>query len=191
MDLQVEFAPGVPLRRQLGRQLRDATRSGRLGAGSALPPSRLLAEELGVSRGVVVDCYSQLTTEGYLIARTGSGTRVAYAPVPPHESAPEPQAASAVTKIRFDLRPGQADFHAFPRRQWQAALTRTLRELPDRRLTSRESSARHCASAGSPPSERRNEALPRRRSCSSKDNRLRMRVVEASEEGPAGQLICG
>jgi GntR family transcriptional regulator/MocR family aminotransferase len=140
MDLQVEFAPGVPLRRQLERQLRDAIRSGRLGAGSVLPPSRVLAEELGVSRGVVVDCYSQLTTEGYLMARTGSGTRVAYAPVPPRESAPERPAAGAATKIRFDLRPGQADFHAFPRRQWQAAMIRTLRELADRRLTYAEPS---------------------------------------------------
>src|SRR4029450_312951 len=88
MDLQVDFAPGIPLRRQLERQLRDAIRSGRLVAGSALPPSRVLAEELGVSRGVVVDCYSQLTIEGYLMAHTGSGTRVAYAP------APAPAAAS-------------------------------------------------------------------------------------------------
>jgi GntR family transcriptional regulator/MocR family aminotransferase len=77
MDLQVEFAPGVSLRRQLEGQLRDAIRSGRLGVGSSLPPSRVLAEELGVSRGVVVDCYAQLTTEGYLSARPGSGTRVA------------------------------------------------------------------------------------------------------------------
>jgi GntR family transcriptional regulator/MocR family aminotransferase len=128
MDLQVEFSPGVPLRRQLERQLRDAIRSGRLCAGSALPPSRVLAEELGVSRGVVVDCYSQLTTEGYLAARTGSGTRVAYAPGPPRPAASaQPRAAvGAATKIRFELRPGQADFHAFPRRQWQTALTPAL-----------------------------------------------------------------
>jgi GntR family transcriptional regulator/MocR family aminotransferase len=136
MDLQVEFAPGVPLRRQLERQLREAIRSGRLRAGSALPPSRVLAEELGVSRGVVVDCYSQLTVEGYLSARTGAGTRVAYTPVPAHAGAAV-QALSApgtVMKIRYELRPGQPDFHAFPRRQWQAALTGALRELPDRDL---------------------------------------------------------
>jgi GntR family transcriptional regulator/MocR family aminotransferase len=43
--------------------------------------------------------------------------------------------AAAPTNIRYELRPGLADFHAFPRRQWQAALIRTLRELPDRSLT--------------------------------------------------------
>jgi GntR family transcriptional regulator/MocR family aminotransferase len=136
MDLHVEFAPGLPLRRQLERQLRDAIRSGRLRAGSALPASRVLAEELGVSRGVVVDCYSQLTIEGYLAARAGSGTRVAYAPVPPQTAAPvQRYPAVRAAKVRYDLRPGQADFHAFPRRQWQAALTRALRQLPDRGLT--------------------------------------------------------
>jgi GntR family transcriptional regulator/MocR family aminotransferase len=137
MDLQVEFAPGGPLRRQLERQLRDAIRSGRLSAGSALPSSRVLAEELGVSRGVVVDCYSQLTVEGYLATRTGSGTRVAYTPMPLQHAASEQVRpdGGAATKTRYELRPGQADFHAFPRRQWQSALTRTLRELPDGRLT--------------------------------------------------------
>ena len=46
-------------------------------AGSKLPPSRLLAEALGVSRGVVVEAYSQLAAEGYLVARAGGGTRIA------------------------------------------------------------------------------------------------------------------
>jgi GntR family transcriptional regulator / MocR family aminotransferase len=145
MDLQVEFVPDLPLRRQLERQLRDAIRSGRLGAGSSLPPSRVFAEELGVSRGVVVDCYMQLTTEGYLSARPGSGTRVAYAPMPPQAagSAQSRALVPAAPRIRYDLRPGQADFHVFPRSQWQAALIRTLRELPDIRLTYAEHRGSH------------------------------------------------
>ena len=73
----MEFQDGVSLRRQLEDALRVAIRSGRLPPGSALPPSRDLAEQLSVSRGVVVDSYAQLTTEGYLSARRGSGTRVA------------------------------------------------------------------------------------------------------------------
>jgi GntR family transcriptional regulator/MocR family aminotransferase len=136
MDLQVEFAAGISLRRQLEQQLRDAIRSGRLVDGSALPPSRVLAEELGVSRGVVVDCYSQLTIEGYLMARTGSGTRVAYAPAPAPAAASGQALAAERTgrRVRYELRPGQADFHAFPRRQWQAALARAMHELPDQDL---------------------------------------------------------
>src|SRR5260370_27082934 len=66
-----------PLRSQLERQLRDAIRSGRLGVGERLPSSRELARELGLSRGLVQDCYAQLQAEGYLTTQVGSATRVA------------------------------------------------------------------------------------------------------------------
>ncbi len=133
VDLQIDLVPGSPLRLQLEEALRDAIRSGRLLAGTLLPPSRVLAQELGVSRGVVVDSYSQLVAEGYLTAKRGSGTRVATLPAPwVLPGAREPR---HLTPFRYDLRPGQADFHAFPRRRWQGALTRALRELPDTRLT--------------------------------------------------------
>jgi GntR family transcriptional regulator / MocR family aminotransferase len=80
VDVEIEFKAGVPIGRQLEDVLRVAIRSGRLGPGSVLPPSRDLADELGVSRGVVVDSYSQLAAEGYLSAKRGSGTRVAEVP---------------------------------------------------------------------------------------------------------------
>ncbi|MFG1997521.1 GntR family transcriptional regulator [Spirillospora sp. NPDC048911] len=66
-----------PLRVQLECGLRDAIRSGRLAPGERLPSSRELARQLGVSRGLVQDCYGQLLAEGYLTARIGSATRVA------------------------------------------------------------------------------------------------------------------
>src|SRR5579862_2817348 len=66
-----------PLRAQLEASLREAIRSGRLRAGERLPSSRGLARELGVSRGMVQDCYGQLLAEGYLTSRGGSATRVA------------------------------------------------------------------------------------------------------------------
>ncbi len=132
MDLEIEFEAGVPLRRQLEDALRVAIRSGRLAPASMLPPSRDLADQLGVSRGVVVDSYSQLSTEGYLTAKRGSGTSVALlaASVTP----PARRQVSLPEHFRYDLRPGQADFHAFPRARWKAALVRALRELPDQRL---------------------------------------------------------
>jgi len=46
-------------------------------------------------------------------------------------------------RFRYDLRPGQADFHAFPRARWKASLIRAMRELPDRRL----GYANHCGVA--------------------------------------------
>ena len=133
MELEIDFRDGVSLRRQLEDALRVAIRSGRLPPGSALPPSRDLAEQLRVSRGVVVDSYAQLATEGYLSARRGSATRVAATAAsgrPPVQRQLNPP-----NRYRYDLRPGQADFHAFPRAAWKAALVRALRELPDNRLS--------------------------------------------------------
>jgi GntR family transcriptional regulator/MocR family aminotransferase len=61
----------VPLHRQIATSIREAIRSGRLPRGSSVPPSRLLAADLGVSRGVVVEAYQQLAAEGYLTSRAG------------------------------------------------------------------------------------------------------------------------
>src|SRR5215831_2834205 len=75
--LQLDRGTGRPLRAQLESGLRDAIRDGRLQPGERLPSSRELARELGVSRGLVQECYGQLLSEGYLDSRAGSATRVA------------------------------------------------------------------------------------------------------------------
>jgi GntR family transcriptional regulator / MocR family aminotransferase len=129
VDIHLALDRAEPLRAQLERELRAAIRSGRLRAGAKLPPSRVLADELKVSRGVVVEAYSQLVAEGYLVARSGDGTRIAagLAQQPPAPRAP----SGAARSIRYDLRSGVPDLSFFPRREWQSATTTALRELPD------------------------------------------------------------
>src|SRR6201992_3110861 len=73
----------APLHRQIETSIREAIRAGRLPRGSSLPPSRALAADLGVSRGVVVEAYQQLTAEGYLGSRAGGDTQVANGPAAP------------------------------------------------------------------------------------------------------------
>ena len=68
---------GDPLRTQLIRALRSAVQHGRLSAGGVLPATRVLAADLGLSRGIVVEAYEQLIAEGYFTARRGAATRVA------------------------------------------------------------------------------------------------------------------
>jgi GntR family transcriptional regulator / MocR family aminotransferase len=51
--------PG-PLHRRLTSVIRAAIRDERLPLGAALPPSRALAGDLGVSRWTVTQAYSQL-----------------------------------------------------------------------------------------------------------------------------------
>jgi GntR family transcriptional regulator/MocR family aminotransferase len=66
-----------PLAVQLAEALRERIMDGSLVALSRLPASRVLAEELSVARGVVVEAYEQLEAEGYLAARRGIGAFVA------------------------------------------------------------------------------------------------------------------
>jgi GntR family transcriptional regulator / MocR family aminotransferase len=119
---------GIPLRAQLEDQLRAAIRSGRLEPETSLPSTRALAATLGVTRGLVVECYSQLQAEGYLTARSGAGTQVARGATvlegPRHvvEEAPRP---------RFDFRPASPDPGLFPRRDWAAAWRGAIRDVPD------------------------------------------------------------
>src|SRR6266702_4125274 len=80
--LRLDRDSDQPLRSQLETGLRDVIRDGRLQAGERLPSSRELARELGVSRGLVQECYGQLLSEGYLDSRVGSATRVALGAYP-------------------------------------------------------------------------------------------------------------
>ncbi|MGH2871627.1 MAG: GntR family transcriptional regulator, partial [Solirubrobacteraceae bacterium] len=75
--LSLDRRGGTPLHEQLEHALRDAIRDGRLDAGARLPSSRGLADELGLSRGVVTAVYDQLAAEGYLRTRQGAPVRVA------------------------------------------------------------------------------------------------------------------
>ena len=112
-ELLVPLRPDaqVPLRRQIETSIRDAIRAGRLPRGSSLPPSRTLAADLGVSRGVVVEAYQQLAAEGYLASRAGGYTQVAAGPAAPTT---EPR-LSREPRPAIDLSYGRADVSSFPR----------------------------------------------------------------------------
>ncbi|MCO6185743.1 PLP-dependent aminotransferase family protein [Rhizobium sp. L1K21] len=68
---------GGPRQRALYGELRRLIETRRLMPGEKLPPSRMLSQELGVSRGLVVGAYDQLIAEGYAETLQGSGTFVA------------------------------------------------------------------------------------------------------------------
>jgi GntR family transcriptional regulator / MocR family aminotransferase len=118
---------------QVRLALRRAIVEGSLQPGTRLPSSRVLAADLGVSRGVVVESFEQLVAEGWLTARQGAGTVVAEHPagsiVPPRDPLPAPPVAA------LDLRPARPDVTGFPRSAWVAATRAVLTELPHDELT--------------------------------------------------------
>lgn len=133
----------LPLREQLLRFLRKGVAEGSLAAGVRLPASRLLADELGVSRMTVTGVYEQLVGEGFLEARQGAGTYVAAriaAPLPARPSTARPtlrgsQRGRLLTGLDsmslahpdWPLTPGLPALDAFPHALWGKLEGRFLR----------------------------------------------------------------
>ncbi len=77
--LDVDGRLAVPLHRQLYERVRKAILDRQLRGGMRLPSTRILADELGISRNTVLTAFDQLIAEGYLEGKVGSGTFVARA----------------------------------------------------------------------------------------------------------------
>lgn len=111
------------LSRQLEEQMRSAIRSEAFAAGAELPSTRVLAEDLGVSRGVIVRAYSQLAAEGYLALRQGAAVTVrAPVRVDPMRARPPDEGCRVV----YDLRPHLPEINGFPRQAWLRAVRESL-----------------------------------------------------------------
>ncbi|MDQ6848837.1 MAG: PLP-dependent aminotransferase family protein [Actinomycetota bacterium] len=121
---------GPPLRVRLTMALRDAIRRGQLVAGTTLPSSRVLARDLGISRGVVVEAYAQLAAEGFVLSRKGAGTTVARLPSITGWTAAPPPPLPPTTSTAIDLRPAMPDLSFFPRRAWGAAIRQAIATMP-------------------------------------------------------------
>jgi GntR family transcriptional regulator / MocR family aminotransferase len=96
VPLMLDRASGVPLARQLADGVREQVVAGTLPVGRRLPSTRALAGDLGVSRSVTEQAYDQLSAEGWLEGRHGSGTYVAAGAAPRrrhHVSRPRPDAS--------------------------------------------------------------------------------------------------
>jgi GntR family transcriptional regulator/MocR family aminotransferase len=135
----LQLSPATAAARGLTSWLADAVRAaiidGRLPAGAPLPATRVLAEDLGISRGVIVEAYQRLADEGLVSARPGAGTRViglrlsGSREAGPRSSGsreagtretgrlPQPWRARA----EIDLSPGVPDLAGFPRATWLRA----------------------------------------------------------------------
>jgi GntR family transcriptional regulator/MocR family aminotransferase len=83
LQLDPAAAPARGLTGWLVGALRAGIRDGRLPGGTVLPATRLLADDLGVSRGVIVEAYQRLADEGLVSARQGAGTTVLPQTPPP------------------------------------------------------------------------------------------------------------
>lgn len=75
-NLSIDRSDPSPLHRQLFINLRDCILQGIIKPGTRLPSTRLLAQDLEVSRNTVLSAFDQLMAEGYLESRVGAGSYI-------------------------------------------------------------------------------------------------------------------
>lgn len=151
MELHLIIEGGRDLSEQLYRQLGQAIRCGRLAEGQQVPPSRLLAQQLGISRKPVAEAYARLTYEGLLAGQAGRGTfvRAPAAPSAPRKAglqlASRPTLdkwAAFDTPLREPMGEGRSQYEfaggvpaplLFPQEEWRRCVLHGLREDAARR----------------------------------------------------------
>jgi GntR family transcriptional regulator/MocR family aminotransferase len=125
----VQRDSSTSLGRQLEDQLRDAVRRGALAAGSVLPSTRDLARQLGISRPLVGNAYSQLAAEGFVVLRQGALPRIAASSTPAR--APTLADTAQAPAPQFDFLPSVPDLGSFPRNAWMRAYRKALEQMVD------------------------------------------------------------
>ncbi|MEG1042367.1 MAG: PLP-dependent aminotransferase family protein, partial [Pseudomonas sp.] len=160
MELHINLQGQKGLAEQLYQQLREGIDSGRLAAGTQLPPTRLLAEQLGVSRKTVAEAYSRLTYDNLLSATVGKGTFITPSStrLPTATAALPLASASTLEKwharrnlladltpstLRYDFIGGASSKAQFPFDEWRRCNQYALRQI-------RRGSARYAAHQGLP-----------------------------------------
>jgi GntR family transcriptional regulator / MocR family aminotransferase len=143
-----------PLSRQIYLWFRQAILRRVMASAERLPSTRELAEQLHVSRTVVVLAYEQLLAEGFVAGRPGSGTYVADVLAADRAGARSSRltvrlsrygrAVGAAAKINFPGKPlpplrydfayGRSDVEVFPFEMWRRMLLRNARKTSIRAL---------------------------------------------------------
>ncbi|MDP4006589.1 GntR family transcriptional regulator [Methylobacterium sp. NEAU K] len=148
LTLTLDAKSTKPLQAQVFDQVREIILDGKLKAGMALPPSRLLAERLRGSCNTVILAYERLVAEGYVRARGTAGLFVE--PIPPDSlllvqrggqpltNGPVPEASSEPLlcfagspggggdRPKLDFWVGRSDPAGFPLRVWRRIVNRLL-----------------------------------------------------------------
>lgn len=129
IPIELDRKSPLSLAAQMANQLRAAILNGVLQPEHTLPATRRMASELGISRGVVVRAFEQLSGEGFLESSGAGGTRVAIRPdiqSPPFQERRTSHGTN--TPDLIDLTPGRPSGAPFRDREWRQAWKRALSE---------------------------------------------------------------
>jgi GntR family transcriptional regulator/MocR family aminotransferase len=149
IPIELDHGSHQSLQAQIFEQLRHLILSGKLKPGTLIPASRVLAEQLGISRNTVLLVYDRLIAEGYLQARKAIGTFVnlelpetclsatpratpvslshgeaADRPAIPFNG--HPQSEHINRHLDFDFCPDRIGLDLFPQKMWRRFINRTF-----------------------------------------------------------------
>lgn len=134
LSVTLDRGSAEPLVLQLYRAVRELIITGRLASGARLPSTRKLSRDLQVSRTVTLDAFAQLTAEGFVEGRHGSGHFVASLPlggVGKAAAATAPKVdrggASIYSEAGVPFDPAWQDVELFPSQVWARMLGRGWR----------------------------------------------------------------
>ncbi|MGO4250053.1 PLP-dependent aminotransferase family protein [Paenarthrobacter sp. RAF54_2] len=129
IPIELDRKRPASLSAQVASQLRTAILSGLLQPEHTLPATRRLATDLGVSRGVVVRAFEQLSGEGFLESSGTGGTKVAVRPdIQQRPTEEKAQSSSPASAEVIDLTPGRPSGSPFQDREWRNAWRKALAE---------------------------------------------------------------
>lgn len=134
LGIELKRGAGVPMARQLYRVLSEKMTDGSLPGGSALPSTRELARQLGISRNTACEAYEMLASEGFIISRPGAATRVAQGLALEKNAVAGPEASALRSKMPYiaNFRTGKPELRQFPLPLWRQLMRKGADELtPD------------------------------------------------------------
>jgi GntR family transcriptional regulator len=76
IDFSLDCGSGVPVYRQIIKQIENAVISGRMAVGDKLPTIRSLAVSLKINPNTIAKAYNELEIRGILQTQVGSGTYI-------------------------------------------------------------------------------------------------------------------
>ncbi len=123
----------ISLARQIYQTLSKQMIQGELKPGEALPSTRELAKQLGVSRNTAYEAYDMLAAEGFIESRPGSSTRVANGlqlEKSPVAAETQNEPASEFASWKADFRTGRPDLRCFSRTLWLQLISRAAQAMP-------------------------------------------------------------